>query len=95
MPDRVFDERLDAHGRDGNAFRGRIDVEFHFQAVAKTGLLDTEVGGNELDFFTERRPLMLGFAERIAEDLRQPVDGFVGQFGLALCQAGDYAEGVE
>ena len=95
MLDGVLDERLNAHGGNGTAAAAGIDVEGDVQAFAEAGLLHAQVGGGEFDFLAERHPLVLGFPQRIAEHLRQLLDGFVGQLRLILNQAGDGVQRVE
>ena len=84
MLDGVLDQRLDADGGDLLAADGRVDVDLDAQALAEAGLLDAEVGGDELHLLVEAGPLALGLAESVAEDLGEALDGLLGEGGLVV-----------
>src|SRR5579872_4317181 len=65
------------------------------ETFSEARLLDAQVSFDELHLFFERHPLALGFGKRVAEDTRQPLDGFIGQARIGFDKPGDGVERIE
>ena len=75
--------------------RRAIHVPRDHQASAEARLLDVEIGAHERQLGAERRPLVLGLPQRVAEHLGELLHGAIGQIRIAMNEAGNRVERVE
>jgi hypothetical protein len=69
MLDRVLDDGLQQQRRHSGLERVERDVGVDGEAVLEPGLLDLQVGGEELQLLAERDDLMARLLQRVAADV--------------------------
>ena len=79
MPDGVLDERLNEQGRHERVERVLVHVPREPEAVAEAEPFEVEVGPGEVEFLGEadERPALAVVAERVAEEVAEPLDGLL------------------
>ena len=93
--DRVLDERLEQHRRHLRMGQAAVGVDGELQPPAEPRLLDVEIGAREGKLLIERRPLLVGSPQRVAEHFGELLDRRVGSRRIGVNERRNRVERVE
>src|SRR2546421_3860581 len=91
----VLDDRLKDQMRDRGGKRGRVDVEFNSEPVAKTHLFYFEVATHELRLFSKRYELLLRMVQSEPQKIAESRDHAVGFRRVFRNERRDRVQGIE
>lgn len=95
MTDRIFDDGLKKKSRHQSVERRGSEVQHNLQAVAKTHLLDCNVGLGERDFIAKRGFGSCAAAQCRAQQIAQAGQHLASQFRVFLGEYGNVLQRVE
>ena len=95
MADRVLDQRLNEHRRNGGVLHLGSDIHLDLELIAETNLLDLEVMLKKGELFSQRDLLPVLRLQRHAQQIAEMLDHAAGQLRIALHVRRDGIERVE